>query len=145
MTGIEFAAVVSWIEDRWGPEKVWAMPDRVMEDFRHLSAGAAMDALWGYYREGNARSPKPGQLLALAEIQSRRRVAAGVDVAAVAVCEPHVFAHWPDESVVVCARCGVEEPHAPHRAGTSCARVYSQPAYDLGESRQRSLDDPDPL
>lgn len=124
MTGLELDDAIKWMEARWGDDKVWNMgADRVSADFRHLTPGAVMDALWAWYRGGQARAPRPGQLLAAANEHYTRRVRAGQDApfdAGLCANGQHTFAHdpaWPD---VVCVKCGESEGHNPHAAGTSC-------------------------
>lgn len=88
MTNNELAELIDFVEDRYGPQRLWQKHTRLgpyddhqlLGDFAHISLGAAKEAAMSLYRGGASRM-NPSDLLGPAETTWRARVASGTDPA----------------------------------------------------------------
>lgn len=121
--------ILKWMARRWAPSTgrsdPWQAAPEIVDDFAHYTYGAAMDALWEWYKAGKPAKPNPSQLLQLTAEHQRRRIDNGTDPArgAVECGGRHVWSHVREWEVEVCTRCAAEQPHNPARCPTCTPRL----------------------
>ena len=110
MSPTDLAAGVTWMEARWGYQKVWGSWESVYEDFAPYSAGALREALDQWFRNGNKFAPRPAELHRVVTETAHRRIEAGTDEPVDRTCRGrHVWAEpfaWEDQREQECAVCG---------------------------------------
>lgn len=135
VTPTDLTDAISWMEARWGYQKIWAEGWRSLyEDFAQFTAGALTEALEEWYESGARFAPKPPELRKAVADHARARIYAGIDPPVVTHCVTHRYADpqpYEEDRHLRCVNCGEEGPllgceHKVRSPNGSCAYCPDQ-------------------